>query len=140
MRHKRCIVHYYRYIECTIIAPVLVRAFTNHLSSRLDFFERLLSYVQNLLFMPHKQIALFFDWVSSRPRTYRPSPKLVSIDLLNQTLTYRWLPEFSNYFPSKLKMNVTATIEHFGSSTYLMDMTPSMSYFFIRNLTFYSFF
>ncbi|CAF0821114.1 unnamed protein product [Adineta ricciae] len=103
MRHKRCVVHYDRYIECTIIAPVFVRAFTNHLSSRIDFFER----------------PLF-----SRPRIYRPSPKLVSIDLLNQTITYRWLPEFSYYFPSKLKMNVTATIQPFGSSTYLMDMTP----------------
>ncbi|UJR27549.1 hypothetical protein I4U23_008831 [Adineta vaga] len=117
MRIKRCTVYNDEYIECTIMAPVMVQAMMNGLSNEIDFLE-----------LP------FY----SRPRIYRRNPKLVAIDSLNQTLTYRWYPEFVGYFPSKLKMNISATIQHFGTSTYRMDMTPIFeisSNFNVTNLT-----
>ncbi|CAF4382242.1 unnamed protein product, partial [Adineta steineri] len=88
MRTKRCIVYYDAYIDCTIIAPIMVQAITNKLPYEINFFERILSY---------------------QKRIYQLRPELVEMNPINGTLTYRWFPESIKKFPPKLKMVVYAT-------------------------------
>ena len=44
---------------------------------------------------------------------------------MNNTLTFRWFPQETGYFPLNHKMIIYATIIDFGTTNHTMDMTPS---------------
>lgn len=64
-------------------------------------------------------------FISSHSRVYYRNPRLIKIDPINKTLTFRWIPQEPGYFPLDFKMIVYATIINFGTTNHTMDMTPS---------------
>ncbi|CAF4273094.1 unnamed protein product, partial [Rotaria magnacalcarata] len=103
-----CVVYENKYINCKIYAPEMVAGIQNQNPHAFDFIE-------------------FHEF--PKENFYHEQPELIERDIVNKTLTFRWLPKTHGVFPLGLQMLVRGTLKYFDSTNYILDMTPS---FFIK--------
>lgn len=96
---ENCTVYENRYINCTIHAPILARAIHNHYPCHFDMMET------------HSSV-------------YKQPAESIHADIVNQTITFQWLPVQEGVFPDDIDILIIGEMRFYGKTNVTINLTP----------------